>query len=95
MSCSGLGEARAGGRKKEAILADICESLIGAVFVDGGYEAARDLILRAWGDRLHRRRRAGARRQDGGAGMGAGARASARRVTTRSPAPARPMRRCS
>ncbi len=48
----GLGEARGGGRKKAAILSDVCESLIGAVFVDGGFEAARDLILRAWGDRL-------------------------------------------
>jgi ribonuclease-3 len=48
----GLGEARGGGRKKAAILSDVCESLIGAVFVDGGFEAARDLILRAWGPRL-------------------------------------------
>ena len=48
----GPGEARAGGRKKEAILADICESLIGAAFVDGGFEDAQALILRAWGDRI-------------------------------------------
>jgi len=48
----GLGEARGGGRKKIAILSDVCESLIGAVHVDGGFEAARDLILRAWGERL-------------------------------------------
>jgi ribonuclease III len=48
----GLGEARGGGRKKAAILSDICESIIGAVYVDGGLEAARDLILRSWGDRL-------------------------------------------
>ena len=48
----GAGEAQGGGRKKAAILADVCESLIGAVFVDGGYEAARALIVRAWGDRL-------------------------------------------
>ena len=48
----GSGEAQGGGRKKEAILADVCESLIGAVFVDGGYEAAHALIVRAWGDRL-------------------------------------------
>jgi len=48
----GLGEARGGGRKKAAILADVCESLIGAVFVDGGFEAARDLVLRAWGPRM-------------------------------------------
>jgi len=48
----GVAEAQAGGRKKAAILADVCESLIGAVFVDGGFEAARALILRAWGRRL-------------------------------------------
>ena len=48
----GLGEARGGGRKKMAILADVCELLIGAVYVDGGFEAARALILRAWGDRF-------------------------------------------
>jgi ribonuclease III len=48
----GLGEARGGGRKKAAILSDVCESLIGAVFVDGGFEAAEALILRAWGERI-------------------------------------------
>ena len=48
----GPGEARGGGRKKVAILADVCESLIGAVYVDGGFVAARALILRAWGGRL-------------------------------------------
>ncbi len=48
----GVGEARCGGRKKAAILSDICESLIGAVYLDGGFEAARDLILRGWGARL-------------------------------------------
>ena len=48
----GVGEARGGGRKKAAILADVCESLIGAVFVDGGFAAAEALILRAWGERI-------------------------------------------
>ncbi len=48
----GLGEAKGGGRKKAAILSDICESLIGAVYLDGGFEAARDLILRSWGGRF-------------------------------------------
>ncbi|HXE26304.1 MAG TPA: ribonuclease III [Roseiarcus sp.] len=48
----GLGEARGGGRKKAAILADVCESLIGAVFVDGGFEAAEALVLSAWGGRI-------------------------------------------
>jgi ribonuclease-3 len=48
----GLGEARAGGRKKQAILSDICESLIGAVFLDAGFEAARDLVARSWRARM-------------------------------------------
>ena len=48
----GLGEARGGGRKKQAILADVCESLIGAVFVDGGFAAAEALILSGWGERI-------------------------------------------
>ena len=30
----------------------MCESLIGAVFVDGGFEAAEALILGGWGDRI-------------------------------------------
>jgi ribonuclease-3 len=49
----GQGEARAGGRKKTAILSDICESLIGAVFLDGGFEAARDLVQRSWSERMN------------------------------------------
>ena len=49
----GLGEARAGGRKKAAILSDICESLIGAVFLDSGFDAARDLISRSWRARMN------------------------------------------
>ncbi len=48
----GLGEARAGGRKKQAILSDICESLIGAVFIDSGYDAARELVQRSWRPRM-------------------------------------------
>src|ERR1700760_2860270 len=42
----GQGEARGGGRKKEAILADVCEALIGAVFLDAGFAAARALVRR-------------------------------------------------
>jgi ribonuclease-3 len=48
----GQGEARAGGRKKAAILSDICESIIGAVFLDAGFEAARDLVTRSWRARM-------------------------------------------
>ena len=48
----GQGEVRAGGRKKAAILSDICESLIGAVFLDAGFEAARGVVQRSWRARM-------------------------------------------
>jgi len=49
----GASEANAGGRGRAAILADVCEALIGAVFVDGGYPAAAALIERLWSARMH------------------------------------------
>jgi ribonuclease III len=49
----GVSEANAGGRGRAAILADVCEALIGAVFVDGGYPAAAALIERLWSARMH------------------------------------------
>jgi ribonuclease III len=39
-----------GGRGKEAILADLCESVIAALYLDGGMEAARAFITRFWAD---------------------------------------------
>lgn len=48
----GEGEILGGARKNKAILADVCESVIGAVFIDGGYDAARGLVERAFGERL-------------------------------------------
>jgi ribonuclease III len=48
----GAGEAQSGGRRNLAILADVCESVIGAVFLDGGYEAARLLVERGFSDLL-------------------------------------------
>jgi ribonuclease-3 len=42
----GRGEEKTGGRKKTALLADACEAIIAAIYLDGGMEAARDLILR-------------------------------------------------
>lgn len=50
----GEGEVMSGGRRKLAILADACEALIGAVQVDGGYEAARAVVTRGFGDRIDR-----------------------------------------
>lgn len=48
----GNSEAHAGGRLRATILADACEGLIGAVFVDGGYPAAEALIAKFWQDRM-------------------------------------------
>jgi ribonuclease-3 len=48
----GASEVNAGGRARTAILADVCEALIGAVFIDGGYPAASALIERLWSERM-------------------------------------------
>ncbi|MEX0752803.1 MAG: ribonuclease III [Xanthobacteraceae bacterium] len=48
----GPSEASGGGRTRTAILADVCESLIGAVFLDGGYAAAAALVERLWDERM-------------------------------------------
>ena len=48
----GPSESSAGGRLRTAILADVCEALIGAAFLDGGYAAAAALVERFWGDRM-------------------------------------------
>lgn len=42
------GEERLGGRDKESILGDACEALIGAIYLDGGLEAARVFFNQAW-----------------------------------------------
>lgn len=41
----GVGESRSGGRAKRSLLADAMESVIGAVYQDGGLEAARGVAL--------------------------------------------------
>ncbi len=48
----GSSEHNAGARKRPAILADVCEAVIGAVYLDGGYKAAEDLVERLWQVRL-------------------------------------------
>ena len=48
----GISESNAGGRRRLAILADVCEALVGAVFLDGGYAAAAVMIERLWGERM-------------------------------------------
>jgi ribonuclease III len=41
-------EARTGGRKKPVILADACEAVLGAIYVDGGFQAAEGAVRRFW-----------------------------------------------
>jgi len=42
----GRGEEKSGGRKKKTILADVFEAVVGAVYMDGGFETAKTLISR-------------------------------------------------
>jgi ribonuclease-3 len=42
----GEGEMRSGGQQRPSILADALEAVIGAVFLDAGYQAAESLVLR-------------------------------------------------
>lgn len=48
----GKGEDAAGGRSKPSILSDAIEAAIGAVYLDGGPQAAHDLVERLIGERL-------------------------------------------
>jgi len=48
----GQSEAQTGGRKKVALLADICEAVIAAIYLDGGFEAAEKFVRRLWEPRM-------------------------------------------
>src|SRR5690606_23349239 len=48
----GVGEERTGGRSKPSLLADAFEAVVAAVYLDGGFEAARDLVERLLADRM-------------------------------------------
>ncbi len=47
----GASESTAAGRGRESIIADACEAVLGAVFLDGGFEPARRIIRAFWGAR--------------------------------------------
>ncbi len=53
----GSGENQSGGRRNTTILADVAEAVIGAVFLDGGFAAAKALVGRAFADALAAPRR--------------------------------------
>src|SRR6201999_554235 len=42
------GEARAGVKRRATVLADALEAALGAIYLDGGLDAARDFIRRTW-----------------------------------------------
>ncbi len=48
----GKGEDASGGREKPSILSDAMEAVIGAVYIDGGWEAAEELVMRLLGERI-------------------------------------------
>jgi ribonuclease-3 len=50
----GGGELKSGGFRRGSILADALEGVIGAVYVDGGFEAARAVVARLYAGRLER-----------------------------------------
>ncbi len=49
----GEGEKRSGAKKRDPILGDACEAVIGAVFRDGGLAAVERLIRANWTNRMH------------------------------------------
>lgn len=53
----GSGEGKAGGRRNRATLADATEAVLGAIFLDAGYEAAKAVVERALSEQVHSRTR--------------------------------------
>ena len=78
-----------------AILADMLEALLGAVFVDAGFAAAAAVVEHLWGERLGSQHPAPRPPKTAAAGMGAGPRACRCRPTSRSAARAPSTSRCS
>jgi len=48
------GTAKENGRANPSILSDACEAVLGAVHADAGFDAARVIVERLWGERLER-----------------------------------------
>lgn len=48
----GSGEKKSGGHRRTSILADTMEAIFGAVYLDAGLDAARAVIMAAYGERL-------------------------------------------
>jgi|SRR5438034_1873608 len=50
----GRGEEKSGGRRKDALLADVLEAITGAIYLDGGQEAAQVFVQHALDEELAR-----------------------------------------
>jgi ribonuclease-3 len=50
----GPGERKSGGHHRDSILADALEAVFGAIYLDGGFDACRQCILRLFSNRLSR-----------------------------------------
>jgi len=48
----GLGEMRSGGQQRGSILADVVESILGAIYLDGGFKSASEFVHRLYRSRL-------------------------------------------
>ena len=48
----GRSEQMTGGRRKQALLGDAMEAVIAAVYGDGGFAKAKQVVLNLWGDRI-------------------------------------------
>lgn len=48
------GEEDAGGRRNPSLLADACEAVIAAIFLDGGLDAAKEVVERLWRGMIER-----------------------------------------
>ena len=48
----GRSEMVSGGRRKDALLGDGMEAVIAAIYKDGGFEIAKTIIIKLWGDRI-------------------------------------------
>ena len=48
----GSGERKTGGHRRASILADAIEAIFGAVYLESGFDAARAVVERAFGERL-------------------------------------------
>lgn len=48
----GGGEMKAGGQRRDSILSDTLEAIVGAIYLDAGFEACREILRRLYGDRL-------------------------------------------